>query len=72
MTQAEEFMVNLCTTAPFSPEREKAVKELEALMASPGFYGDRAAADKAVAEHKALLWEVGDLMNQWEMLLAAE
>jgi ATP-binding cassette subfamily F protein 3 len=53
-------------------EREKAVKDLEALMASPGFYGDRAAADKAVAEHKALLWEVGDLMNQWETLLAAE
>jgi ATP-binding cassette subfamily F protein 3 len=53
-------------------EREKAVKDLEALMASPGFYGDRAAADKAVAEHKALLWEVGDLMIQWEMLLAAE
>jgi ATP-binding cassette subfamily F protein 3 len=53
-------------------EREKAVKDLEALMASPGFYGDRAAADKTVAEHKALLWEVGDLMNQWEMLQEAE
>jgi ATP-binding cassette, subfamily F, member 3 len=53
-------------------EREKAVKDLEALMASPGFYGDRAAADKAVAEHKALIWEVGDLMSQWEMLLGAE
>jgi hypothetical protein len=44
------------------------VKEIEAAMASPGFYDDRARAEKAVADHKALMWEVGDLMSQWEML----
>jgi ATP-binding cassette subfamily F protein 3 len=49
-------------------EKEKTVKELEALMATPGFYADRVAAEKAAAEHKALMWEVGDLMSQWEML----
>ncbi len=49
-------------------EKEKAVKELEAQMASPGFYDDRARADKAAEGHKALIWEVGELMSQWEML----
>jgi ATP-binding cassette, subfamily F, member 3 len=49
-------------------EKEKAVKELEAEMASPGFYDDRAHADRKVAEHKSLMWEVGDLMSQWEAL----
>ena len=53
-------------------EKEKAVKDLEARMASPGFYDDRAHADKVVAEHKALMWEVGDLMSQWEMLQTSE
>jgi ATP-binding cassette subfamily F protein 3 len=49
-------------------EKERAVKDLEARMATPGFYDDRAAAEKVVAEHKVLMWEVGDLMGQWEML----
>jgi hypothetical protein len=37
-------------------------------MASPGFYDDRARADEKVAAHKSLMWEVGDLMGQWEAL----
>lgn len=37
-------------------------------MAAPGFYDDRARAEKAAHDHKALMWEVGDLMSQWEML----
>jgi ATP-binding cassette subfamily F protein 3 len=49
-------------------EQEKAVKELEAAMASPGFYDDRSRAEQAANDHKALMWEVGDLMQQWEML----
>jgi ATP-binding cassette subfamily F protein 3 len=49
-------------------EKEKAVKEIESLMASPGFYDDRARADQAANDHKALMWEVGDLMSQWEAL----
>jgi ATP-binding cassette, subfamily F, member 3 len=51
-------------------EKERAVKETEARMATPGFYDDREAAEKAVTDHKALMWEVGDLMSQWEMLQA--
>jgi uncharacterized coiled-coil protein SlyX len=49
-------------------ERERAVKELEAQMAAPGFYNDRETAEKIVSRHHALMWEVGDLMNQWEAL----
>ena len=49
-------------------EREAEIKDLEARMARPGFYEDRDAAESAVSRHQALMWEVGDLMNQWETL----
>ena len=49
-------------------EREGKIKEIEAAMASPGFYDDRAAAQPVVDEHQNLMWEVGDLMGQWEAL----
>jgi ATP-binding cassette subfamily F protein 3 len=48
--------------------REAEVKALEAAMGAPGFYDDPAAAAAAVSRHKALMWEVGDLMAQWEAL----
>jgi ATP-binding cassette subfamily F protein 3 len=49
-------------------EREKAIREIEEQMAEPGFYEDRERAESTVARHQALMWEVGDLMNQWEAL----
>jgi ATP-binding cassette subfamily F protein 3 len=49
-------------------DKEKAVKDLEAQMAAPGFYDERERAAQAADEHKKLMWEVGDLMNQWEAL----
>jgi ATP-binding cassette subfamily F protein 3 len=49
-------------------EREAKVKELEAAMAVTGFYDDRAAATEVIDRHQALMWEVGDLMAQWEAL----
>ncbi|MGH9345765.1 MAG: ATP-binding cassette domain-containing protein [Vicinamibacterales bacterium] len=49
-------------------EREAAVKELEAAMAAPGFYDDRDASRPVIDRHQALMWEVGDLMSQWEAL----
>jgi len=49
-------------------EREIQIKELEALMASAGFYDDREGAKQVVDRHQALMWEVGDLMGQWEAL----
>ncbi len=52
-------------------EKEKSVKDLESQMAAPGFYDDRARADTAANDHKALMWEVGDLIGQWEMLQEA-
>ena len=51
-------------------DKEQAVRDLEAAMSQPGFYDDRARADQAANDHKALMWEVGDLMKQWEMLQA--
>jgi len=49
-------------------ERESAIREIEQAMARPGFYDDREAAESTIRKHQALMWEVGDLMNQWEAL----
>jgi ATP-binding cassette, subfamily F, member 3 len=49
-------------------ECEAEVKQLEATMAGPGFYDDRAAAQPVIDRHQALMWLVGDLMHQWEEL----
>ena len=49
-------------------EREAKVKDLEATMSAPGFYENRDASKHAIEQHQALMWEVGDLMAQWEAL----
>ncbi|MEQ1727834.1 MAG: ABC-F family ATP-binding cassette domain-containing protein [Vicinamibacterales bacterium] len=49
-------------------ETETAIRELEARMAAPGFYDDRAAAQKAADDHQALMWKVNELMQRWEDL----
>ncbi|HYU78053.1 MAG TPA: ABC-F family ATP-binding cassette domain-containing protein, partial [Vicinamibacterales bacterium] len=49
-------------------DREKAIKELEQTMATPGFYDEHLKAKAVIDRHQALMWEVGDLLNQWEML----
>jgi ATP-binding cassette subfamily F protein 3 len=49
-------------------ECEAKVKELEATMAMPGFYDDRDGSKQVIDQHQALMWEVGDLMAQWEAL----
>jgi ATP-binding cassette subfamily F protein 3 len=49
-------------------EREREIKEIEAAMAQPGFYEDREASKPVIDRHQALMWEVGDLMGQWEAL----
>ncbi len=48
--------------------RETEVKEIEAAMAAAGFYDDRDGANKMIGRHQTLMWEVGDLMAQWEAL----
>jgi ATP-binding cassette subfamily F protein 3 len=47
-------------------DRERLIKELEASMSEPGFYENHEAAKPVLDRHQALMWEVGDLMHQWE------
>jgi ATP-binding cassette subfamily F protein 3 len=47
---------------------EAEVKDLEQKMAAPGFYEDHVASKPIIDRHQALMWAVGDLMNQWEAL----
>ena len=53
-------------------DREAAIKEIEATMSAPGFYENREASKPIIDRHQALMWEVGELMNQWEALQAHE
>jgi ATP-binding cassette subfamily F protein 3 len=53
-------------------DREQAIKEIEASMSAPGFYDDHQTAKPVIDRHQALMWEVGDLMNQWEQLQQTE
>jgi ATP-binding cassette subfamily F protein 3 len=47
---------------------EQAIKDLEAAMSAPGFYEAHEEAKAVLDKHQALMWEVGELLNQWEML----
>lgn len=49
-------------------EREQRIKDLERAMSEPGFYENLATARPLIDRHQALMWEVGDLMQQWEEL----
>lgn len=49
-------------------DREGKIKDLEQAMSAPGFYDDHLKAKPLVDRHQALMWEVGDLLSQWEML----
>ena len=51
-------------------ERERTIKDVEQRMATPDFYGDHEKSKPILAEHQALMWEVGELLAQWEMLQA--
>jgi TATA-binding protein-associated factor Taf7 len=49
-------------------EREHAMKEIEAAMSVPGFYENRDQAQLLIDRHQTLMWELGELMHQWEEL----
>ncbi|MBY0497780.1 MAG: ATP-binding cassette domain-containing protein [Cyanobacteria bacterium] len=49
-------------------EREKSIKDVEQAMAAPDFYSDHEKSKPVLARHQALMWEVGELLGQWEML----
>jgi len=47
-------------------DKEQAMKDIEAAMSAPGFYDNRELAQPLIERHQALMWELGDLMHQWE------
>jgi ATP-binding cassette subfamily F protein 3 len=49
-------------------EREREIKDVEAKMSAPDFYANHDAAKPVLARHQELMWEVGELLAQWEML----
>ena len=49
-------------------DRERAIKQVEQTMSAPEFYGNHEASKPVLAQHQALMWEVGELLSQWEML----
>jgi ATP-binding cassette, subfamily F, member 3 len=49
-------------------DREASIKALEATMSDAGFYEAHERAKPVLDQHQALMWEVGELLNQWEML----
>jgi ATP-binding cassette subfamily F protein 3 len=49
-------------------ELEQAIKQIEQRIAAPDFYADPNAARPILEEHQSLMWQVGDLLGQWEML----
>ena len=53
-------------------DREQAIKDIEASMSAPGFYENHESAKPVIDRHQALMWEVGDLMHQWEALQQPE
>jgi len=51
-------------------EKERAIKEVELEMSAPDFYSDHEKSKPVLAKHQALMWDVGELLAQWEMLQA--
>jgi ATP-binding cassette, subfamily F, member 3 len=49
-------------------DREQAVRDLETAMTASGFYDNHESAKPILDKHQALMWEIGDLMHQWEEL----
>jgi ATP-binding cassette subfamily F protein 3 len=47
---------------------EEEIRQLETEMSSPGFYERQESSKPVIDRHQALMWEVGDLMAQWEAL----
>jgi ATP-binding cassette subfamily F protein 3 len=52
-------------------ECEASLRSIEQEMSAPGFYENHSAAQPVIDRHQALMWQVGDLMHQWEELQSA-
>jgi ATP-binding cassette, subfamily F, member 3 len=51
-------------------DTERAIKDLEARMADPTFYTRPDGGKLLIDQHQSLMWKVGELLGQWEMLTA--
>jgi septal ring factor EnvC (AmiA/AmiB activator) len=49
-------------------DHERAIRDIETSMSAPGFYENREAAQPLIDRHQTLMWQVGELMQQWEAL----
>jgi ATP-binding cassette subfamily F protein 3 len=49
-------------------EAENAIKRLEEQMGDPAFYTRPDGGKALIDEHQNLMWKVGELLSQWEML----
>ena len=49
-------------------DREKSIKDVEQQMSTPDFYTNHEASKPILTKHQELMWEVGELLAQWEML----
>ncbi len=70
VTEARRKKIDALETRIAECERE--MRDLEAAMAAPGFYADRARAQPVLDRHQSLMWQVGDLMHEWEELQTAD
>jgi ATP-binding cassette, subfamily F, member 3 len=66
--EADERQTRIGTLEAQIAQCEAAIKEVEQLMAAPGFYDNRETAQPLIDRHQTLMWQVGDLMHQWEEL----
>jgi ATP-binding cassette subfamily F protein 3 len=66
--QAQRLRSQIAALEGQIAEREQAMKSIEAAMSTPGFYDNRDQAQPLIERHQTLMWEVGDLMHQWEEL----
>ena len=62
----------LPTSKAESPNANRRSRTWRPRWRRPGFYDDRDTAEPSSTRHQPLMWEVGDLMNQWETLQEAE
>jgi len=51
-------------------DAERGIKDIEAQMADPAFYARPDGGKALIDEHQSLMWKVGELLGQWEMLTA--
>ena len=66
--ETQKFQTRIAELEARIGDREQAIRDLEAAMSEPGFYEDRARSQPLIDRHQTLMWEVGDLMHQWEAL----